>query len=271
MIPVHFSPCPNDTFVLAAMMQKLIPLRREWLIELHDIETLNELACLSDKNICSPGIYKTSTGSLREIGNHWVLPCGMAYTEKAGPIFAARQEAFSKDRSTWKILSPGKGTTACALAEILLNLKFQLHHVRYDEIIPLLKKGDADAGLLIHEARFTYEEHGLRLVEDLGKLWTEEEKSPLILAVLVAHQKLGIDIIKDFIIDYQNSLSWAWKHPLEASKFATTYAQEKSHEIVQAHISHFVSKRSFLADSSCFESLKTLGSHAPAFHFCHTT
>lgn len=269
MHSLYFSPCPNDTFVLAALMQKKIPLRREWQVRLHDIETLNELALDSEINNNVGSFFKVSAGALSCLNNSILMPCGMAFTEKAGPIFAARSEAFSKDPQEWKILSPGKRTTACALGSKLLHLAPKLEHVRYDEIVPLLEKGYADGGLLIHESRFTYQEHGLKLVCDLGELWKAQKSLPLVLAALVTNKKTDSRLIEDFIHDFRASLSWAWDNFEKAVLFAALYAQEKDPFIIKAHIDHFVTKLTYCADSSCFESLKELGSNVAPFYLCH--
>lgn len=265
-ITLSFSPCPNDTFALCAMLEGHIPLRQPWHIELHDIETLNEQALTVNHQKEANFISKVSSGALSGLDHYFLLPCGMAYTEQAGPLLVVTPEAKFKDLSSLHLLSPGKHTTAFALAKTLLNLSSNVTHLRYDRVIPALKDSRADGGILIHEARFTYNDYGLIKKYDLGELWQNQKHLPLVLAGVVAHQSLHPSIIEDFIHDFRASLTWAWQNREKAILLAQKYAQEKDLLIVQAHIEHFVTQNTYEASLDCYKSLKTLDSCASPFH-----
>jgi 1,4-dihydroxy-6-naphthoate synthase len=236
MIDVHFTPCPNDTFALAGLMTHHISSSQPWNFILEDIQTLNEKAV--EKKV---GIFKVSSGALRFLSSYEILSCAFAKTDHAGPVVVATADALKKNKKDWIIATPGRYTTATKLFELFFKQEpLQLIHLSYADVIPSLLDQRADAGILIHESRFTYSSYGLNLIDDLGTQWNKTHSHPLILACAVAHQSLDKTVQEAFVHDFRLSLDWAYSHPQKALDFAIGFAQEKDLKTIQAHIDHFI-------------------------------
>src|SRR5262249_37739218 len=129
--------------------------------------------------------------ALRLAHRFGVLRVGSAIGFGVGPVLLARPGLHGAPRS---VLCPGEGTTATLLLRCVRPDLPEPRHVRFDSILPLLERGEADAGVAIHEGRFTFERHGLRLIEDLGASWERLTGAPVPLGGLLARLDLGPEV-----------------------------------------------------------------------------
>lgn len=241
---LHFSPCPNDTFALYALAYKKVPLKGSWNIEFHDIESLNKMA-LEEKR----GIFKVSSHTYGKLHSHTLLPCGVALTEDAGPILVTSGQT-STDSSTWTVALPGENTTAAWLFFRYGPKVKKVVYERYDKIPEIVAKGRAQAGVLIHEVRFTYQELGLSLHCCLGDFWKTEMQKPLLLAAVVSSKEIEPAVAADFVSDYQASLLWAFKNREQTLDFVKEHSQDKQEKTIQSHIDRFVSQETIFPTPS---------------------
>lgn len=232
-----YSPCPNDTFIFYALMHGRIPLHgfsiRE---ELADVETLNRRALARELDLTKISYH--AFGHLRS--EYALLRSGGALGRGCGPLVVARQ-ATSLERLRGKLIAiPGELTTA--------NLLLQLHGAGYerlqvlpfDKIVAAVASGSVDAGLIIHESRFTYAGHGLVAVEDLGAWWEELAGLPIPLGGILARRSLGREVIEEVESAIRASVRYAFDHPEEARSYIRAHAQELDDAVINQHIDLYV-------------------------------
>lgn len=232
-----YSPCPNDTFIFYALMHGRIPLPafriRE---ELADVETLNRRALAGDLDLTKVSYH--AFGHLRR--DYALLRSGGALGRGCGPLVVARQATSLENLRGKLIAIPGELTTA--------NLLLQLHGAGYarlqvlpfDRIVAAVAGGSVDAGLIIHESRFTFAEHGLVAVEDLGAWWEELTGLPIPLGGILARRTLGHEVIEEVEKAINASVRYAFAHPDETRSYIRTHAQELDDAVIDQHIALYV-------------------------------
>lgn len=238
-ISIGFSPCPNDTFVFHALTRGLAESGAVRFADprLEDVETLNQLALEGALDV-----LKVSYGVVPFILDRYVLlRTGGAMGRGCGPLLVARDPGVANDLKNCRVAIPGRMTTA--------NLLFRLFEpeaqpgieMPYDRIMPAIVAGEVDAGLIIHESRFTYQDHGLVRILDLGGWWERATGSPIPLGAVVAKRELGrtIPAIERAI---RNSVRFALDHPAASTPYVREHAQEMSDEVTRQHIELYVNR-----------------------------
>jgi 1,4-dihydroxy-6-naphthoate synthase len=232
-----YSPCPNDTFIFYALMHGRIPLPgcsiRE---ELADVETLNRRALAGELDLTKVSYH--AFGHLRN--EYALLRSGGALGRGCGPLVVARQSTSLERLRGKRIAIPGELTTA--------NLLLQLHGAGYerlqvlsfDKIVAAVASGSVDAGLIIHESRFTFAGQGLVAVEDLGAWWEELTGLPIPLGGILARRSLGREVIAEVESAIRASVRYAFDHPDEARSYIHAHAQELDDTVIQQHIDLYV-------------------------------
>jgi 5,8-dihydroxy-2-naphthoate synthase len=232
-IPIAFSPCPNDTFLFHAWVHGLLHSRCE--PSLHDIEELNQLALKRRFPL-----IKVSFGCLPLLlDNYALLPVGAALGHGCGPLIVAREPFDLADLSTKRIAIPGEHTTAHLLLKKLAPEPLEKHFCLYHQIDDLLHAGAVDAGLIIHEQRFT---HPFTLIADLGALWEELFDLPIPLGCLVADKTLGHQTVEQLTATLRASLQYAWDNPTASAAYVQTHAQDKDPDVIRQHIDTYVTQ-----------------------------
>lgn len=262
---IAFSPCPNDTFIFHAWVHGLIPGAPELEVTYADIDVTNGLAASGS----GPDVIKISYAALPWVlSDYALLPCGGALGRGCGPlvltsdrtvggkgpsVLSGRRVAVPSERSTAYLLFrlwaakhvPG------GVGEIIV--------MPFHEIMPAVRAGSIDAGLVIHEARFTYQTYGLTLSADLGSWWEEETNLPIPLGAIIARRSLDLPAIAEWI---RASVKYAWAHPQVSQEYVMCHAQELSPEVAQAHIDLYVNEFSENLGETGFKAITALLSRA---------
>ena len=182
-----FSPCPNDTFAFHALVHGLVEAPFDVEPVLLDIEELNRRARDAELDLT-----KLSFGAFRSAADRYrLLRSGAALGRGVGPLVVARRARPLEEAVAGRMAVPGLETTAYLLLRLAASPTREIVELRYDEIVPAVARGQVDAGLIIHESRFTYGDHGLVAVADLGEWWETETGLPVPLAGICARGDLG--------------------------------------------------------------------------------
>lgn len=238
-IRIGISTCPNDTFAFHALLTGVVsdPLI-ELDFELLDVEELN-CGLAAGRFDVAKGSFHAGLHLSKEL---LVLPVGAALGFGVGPVVLSRPGAL--EGAAARVLCPGRWTTASLLWQLFHSTEEGVIEQRaFHEILPALKQGEADLGVCIHEARFTYEEHGLDLIEDLGETWEQETGSPLPLGGLFARRSLPKELTLRLSSLISESLTWARAHPELALESMRAHAQEFDDEVLMHHVELYVNER----------------------------
>lgn len=236
-IRLGISTCPNDTFAFAALMNRQVDLRGiDFQVELLDIQQLNDRLFRDEFDVAKTSFHAALLLTRETV----VLPSGSALGFGVGPLLlSARPDArlSEPDQTT---LSPGRHTTAALLLKLFYPQVRAVEHVVFSEIMPRLKQGQAEFGVCIHEGRFTWQNEGLGMVEDLGERWESHTGCPLPLGGLVARRRLPDETIAAVQNVIRDSLDHALADPDSALPTMRRYAQEFSDEVLMKHVELYV-------------------------------
>ncbi|MCB9897629.1 MAG: 1,4-dihydroxy-6-naphthoate synthase [Planctomycetes bacterium] len=248
-LDVGLSTCPNDTFLFAPLLDgRLDTGALELRLHLADVQELNE-ALAEGRLDVSKASFATALALSDRFG---VLPVGAALGFGVGPVLLGRPGLGSLPRAA-RVLCPGEGTTATLLLRCLHPELEHIEQVRFDAIMPALSRGEADAGVCIHEGRFTYEAAGLPLLEDLGATWERVTGSPVPLGGLLARRDLPDDVLGALVDVLSRSLAAARAEPERALPVMRRHAQELDDEVLWRHVELYVNEHT--------TDLGTLGAH----------
>ena len=232
-LSLHISPCPNDTFAFDALINGRLEHDFDLAVEYHDIEVLNEGVLCGE-----PDISKISYAVYPLIADKYrLLDSGSALGRGNGQLLVRRKGETGK---ICKVLSPGLNTTANALLKRYFPDVEEVEQRLFSGIAEAVERGEADAGVLIHEGRFVYEKRNLCLVADLGKLWESETNLPLPLGAIVAKRELGEEVISKIDRLLARSVAFAFENPLVSRTFVKEHAQELEDDVIEKHIALFV-------------------------------
>ncbi|TAJ21339.1 MAG: DUF952 domain-containing protein [Planctomycetota bacterium] len=230
---VGLSTCPNDTFAFHALMARAVDWRGlDFEFALADVEELNErmLAGALDAS-------KTSFHAALHAGARWkILEAGAALGFGVGPLLLAPGRATASRR----VLAPGRWTTAQLLWRLFHAAEGEPEQVVFSSIVPALERGDARLGVCIHEARFTWRERGLALVEDLGERWERETGAPLPLGGIAARAELGDDVLARLAACVRDSIEWGLAHRDACLPTMRAHAQELEERVLWQHVELYV-------------------------------
>jgi 1,4-dihydroxy-6-naphthoate synthase len=216
-------------------------------VHMADIEALNRRA-LGESSAPSLPISKISASALAFVADDYVaLRSGAALGRGVGPLVVARPESgfgALEDLAGKHIAVPGLRTTAYLLLSLFAPKGVRVTSLRFDQIMPRVAAGDFDAGLIIHESRFTYAQHGLVSLADVGTLWETTTELPLPLGVIVAKRELGAPLVREIEAGIADSVRYAFAHPDESRDYVRAHAQELSDEVCAKHIGLYVNPHS---------------------------
>lgn len=236
-LALGYSPCPNDTFIFHALVHGLVGGDVGFEERLEDVETLNYLALSGRLDIT-----KVSFGVITEIlDKYCLLRSGGALGRGCGPMVVARKPMEMDDLKGARLAVPGMNTTAFLLLR-LFDPSFGEHAVpmAFDQIMGAVRDEEVDAGLIIHEGRFTYSDYGLYEVMDLGRWWEETTGKPIPLGGIIARRELGAETISKVQSLIRQSLEYAFAHPEASKQYIRQHAQEMDEPVMREHIELYV-------------------------------
>ena len=242
-LSLGFSPCPNDCFMFDAIVNKRVDLEGlEFSVRLADVEALNQAAFAGDADVTKMSYHAYAFC----IGDYVLLDAGSALGRNCGPLLISKR-AISRDEvaaGRLRIAIPGKYTTA----NFLLGLAFPQAQDKtalvFSEIEPALLQDRFDAGLIIHENRFTYAAKGLRKIIDLGEFWEEETGAPIPLGGIVIKRSMPDDVKQRVNRVIRRSVEYAFAHRTASLDYVRAHAQEMSEDVMYRHIDLYVNEYS---------------------------
>ena len=236
-IRLGISTCPNDTFAFHGLLTRAVDWRGlRFEVELLDIEQLNERLLGGGFDVGKTSFH----AALHLADDHVVLPSGSALGFGVGPLLLSAAPGMRPENTSQLTLCPGQHTTAALLFALFHPNTTRVEHVVFSEIMPRLEAAQADYGVCIHEGRFTWQQHGLGLVEDLGTRWEQETGCPLPLGGIVAASRLPEETIATVQQVIQDSLRFALADRQAALPTMRRYAQEFDDRVLMQHVDLYV-------------------------------
>lgn len=238
-IRIGISTCPNDTFAFHALMHDLVDCHGiNYHVELLDIQQLNQRLFRGDFDVAKASFH----AALLLSDQMWVLPSGSALGFGVGPLLLAAEPGDEPCSASQLTLCPGEHTTASLLFSLFYPHTTRIKQVVFSEIMPSLQLSQANFGVCIHEGRFTWQEQGLFLVEDLGTRWEQTTGSPLPLGGILAAKSLGLDTVWKIQQTVRQSLQFAQANPAVALPTMRQYAQEFDDNVLMKHVELYVNQ-----------------------------
>ncbi len=254
-IKIGFSTCPNDTFMFDALVHKKIDTKGlDFDVTLADIEELNNLTKQGKIDV-----LKTSFHNYAYVSDKYVLlDSGSALGKNNGPILISKYKIYPDEISDLHIAIPGEKTTANLLLSIAYpNVKKKTEYI-FSDIEDVVLSKEVDAGLIIHENRFTYAKKGLKKIIDFGEYWEEKLKSPIPLGGIVIKRSLKYELQLTINKLIRQSIEYAYLHKGSAEKFIKENAQEMNDEVIQKHIDLYVNSYSINLGKKGREAINVL-------------
>jgi 1,4-dihydroxy-6-naphthoate synthase len=237
-LSLAISPCPNDTFAFHALVHGRVPGAPRFDVTYADVDVTNTAVLRGEFDLA-----KISYAALPWLGDDYTpLPCGGALGRGCGPLLLTRVGPADLELTDASVAIPGERTTAYLLFRLWAGDRAaaRIETVPFHEIMPAVAAGRFDAGLVIHEARFTYPRHGLREHVDLGAWWERDTGMPIPLGAIVArHRTVDPDRAAHWI---RQSVRAAWADPAASRPYVLAHAQEMDPEVVRRHIALYVNE-----------------------------
>lgn len=235
-LSLGYSPCPNDTFIFYALVHGCFDDAPDVCEVLEDIETLNGMASRSELDVVKVSFH--ALGHFRS--DYCLLHAGGALGRGCGPLVVARPGLT--DLSSARVAIPGRMTTAALLVQLFAPQLTNVVELPFDQILEATRTGAVDAGVIIHESRFTYQKFGLEKVVDLGEWWESTTGHPIPLGGIAARRSLGADRRKRIDQALRRSVEYAHAHPEQVRDYVAAHAQEMERDVMEAHIALYVNQ-----------------------------
>jgi 1,4-dihydroxy-6-naphthoate synthase len=242
-LSLAFSPCPNDCFMFDAIVHRRVDLEGlTFDVTLADIEALNRSAFAGDVDVSKLSFHAYGYCADKYV----LLDAGSALGRSCGPLLIA-QRAVSVEEAAegrLRIAIPGEYTTANFLCGLAFPRAKQKTPVLFSDIEAAVLDGRFDAGVIIHENRFTYERRGLRKIIDLGEFWESETGAPIPLGGIVIRRSLSDEVKAAMNRVMKRSVEYAFAHPGASLPYVRAHAQEMSEDVMFRHIDLYVNEYS---------------------------
>jgi 1,4-dihydroxy-6-naphthoate synthase len=245
-LSLAYSPCPNDTYIFAAWTRGMLAGAPPVRVVLDDVEALNEAARGAKFELT-----KVSYGAIPYLlRDYRILRAGGALGRGCGPLVIAKPRAggeapsFADFTSETRIAIPGAMTTAYLLLRLALDRPVQVVPMRFDRIVDAVASGEVDAGLIIHESRFTYRSSGLCEVIDLGAWWEGETGNPIPLGAILVRRDVPPSQAQSLDETIRASLAYARANEAAVAPYVREHAFEMSDDVMRAHIGLYVNEYS---------------------------
>ncbi|MGY3202467.1 1,4-dihydroxy-6-naphthoate synthase [Streptomyces sp. TE5632] len=241
---IVYSPCPNDTFVFDALAHGRVPGAPALDVTFADIDITNGMAERGESDV-----LKVSYAALPYVLDEYaLLPCGGALGRGCGPLVLTREPGELTGRT---VAVPSEKSTAYLLfrlwaADVVPGGVGEIVVMPFHEIMPAVRDGKVDAGLVIHEARFTYRDYGLHRLADMGEHWEQTTGLPIPLGAIIARRSLGARTLTLLADSIRSSVRAAWDDSEAARPYVMAHAQEMDPAVADQHIGLYVNE--FTAD-----------------------
>lgn len=240
-LTLGFSPCPNDTFIFDALVNKRIDLGDfELEVVLADVEELNRMALQGNLDVT-----KISYNAYAYVHNKYqLLNAGSALGNNCGPLLISKRMMSAEELKLAQIAIPGKNTTANFLMSYAYPEAKNKQEFLFSEIENAVLNDEVDAGVIIHENRFTYQEKGLLKIADLGEVWEQQTGFPIPLGGIAINRRVRPIVRKQFDALLRASLQFAFDNPDASKDYVKCYAQEMDEAVMRSHINLYVNQYS---------------------------
>lgn len=240
MISLGFSPCPNDTFMFDAIVHHKVDTEGLGFdVVMEDVETLNQMALNGTLDVSKISF----AAFLYATENYQLLNVGSALGKGVGPLLVRGPQStvYSKtDAAKWHFAIPGKYTTANFLFSLFFPEAENKKEMVFSKIENAVLSGEVDAGVIIHENRFTYESKGLKKICDLGELWEKETGKPIPLGGIAVKRNLSKEIKQKVDRVLRRSIEFAFANPKSGDEYVKMNAQEMDGDVRRKHIETYV-------------------------------
>ena len=240
-LTLGYSPCPNDCFIFDALVHHKIDTEGlEFVVQLEDVETLNQKALRAQLDITKLSFHAYA----KVLEEYILLRSGSALGFNCGPLLikdSGRKNQNLKEED-WVVAIPGELTTANFLLSLAYPKMKNKKVMLFSEIEDAVLKGKVDAGLIIHESRFTYVEKGLEKIADLGEFWENLIQAPIPLGGIVMKRSLSEEQQQKVSRLIKKSVEFAFKNPESSMPYVKKHAQEMSEEVMKKHIALYVNE-----------------------------
>ncbi|HTV73874.1 MAG TPA: 1,4-dihydroxy-6-naphthoate synthase [Candidatus Acidoferrales bacterium] len=241
-LSLAYSPCPNDTYIFAAWTQGLLADAPPVRVVLDDVEALNSAAKTGQY-----ALTKVSYGAIPSLLGHYrILRSGGALGRGCGPLVVVRPNsdgttpALAALGDGTRFAIPGRMTTAYLLLRLAVGAEVEAVPMRFDRIVAAVAGGEVDAGLIIHESRFTYAQAGLRCAADLGAWWEATTGLPIPLGAILVRHDLAPELLVRIDPTIRASLAFARANPTAIAPYIREHAFEMDESVMHAHIALYV-------------------------------
>lgn len=236
-ITLGFSHCPNDTYIFDALVNKKVENKDfDFEFKIADVEELNRMILNSELDVSKISYHLYPFVN----ENYQILNSGSALGKNNGPILISKYKIYPDEINNLKIAIPGKYTTANLLFSIFFPFAKNKTEYLFSDIEEVILSNEVDAGLIIHETRFTYSKKGLKKVIDLGEKWETEIKQPLPLGGISIRRSLPLELKLKINQLICSSVVHAFENPYGAYNYIKKYSQSMSEEVIQSHINLYV-------------------------------
>jgi 1,4-dihydroxy-6-naphthoate synthase len=242
-LSLGFSPCPNDCFMFDAIVNQRIDLEGlEFSVRLADVEALNQAAFAGDADVTKLSYHAYAYRT----ADYVLLDAGSALGRNCGPLLISKRAIASQEVASGgiRIAIPGRFTTANFLLGLAFPEARDKTPLLFSEIEGALLDERFDAGLIIHENRFTYADKGLKKIIDLGEYWEGETGAPIPLGGIVIKRSLPDDVKQRVNRVLRRSVEYAFAHRAASLDYVRAHAQEMSEDVMYRHIDLYVNEYS---------------------------
>ena len=238
-LTLGFSPCPNDCFMFDAMVHRRIDLEGlDFDVRMADIEALNSAAFAGNVDITKLSFHAYAYCA----DDYVLLDAGSALGRNCGPLLISRRPISPEEVAAGhlRIAIPGKYTTANFLLSLAFPHAMNKSECLFSDIEDGVLDGRFDAGLIIHENRFTYADRGLKKIIDLGEFWESETGAAIPLGGIVISRRLPADVRQRVNRVMRHSVEYAFANRDASLPFVRANAQAMSDEVMYKHIDLYV-------------------------------
>ncbi|MEU5430082.1 1,4-dihydroxy-6-naphthoate synthase [Streptomyces olivoreticuli] len=242
-LKIAYSPCPNDTFVFDAWAHGRVPGAPALDVTFADIDITNGMAERGEFDVLKVS-YAVLPWVLEEYA---LLPCGGALGRGCGPLVLTREPGEAAGLAGKTIAVPSERSTAYLLFRLWAATEVpggvgEVVVMPFHEIMPAVRDGKVDAGLVIHEARFTYQQYGLDCLADMGQHWESTTGLPIPLGAIIAKRSLGAARLRELAQAARTSVQMAWDDPEASRPYVLEHAQEMDPAVADQHIGLYVNE-----------------------------